>query len=554
MTDPIKRLNYFNGQFLRAQDFTDEQTYHMDQRRRHNRSLHTWGIASGLTLSFLSGATRLTVGQGTAIDGQGREIVLPDDTQTQDLSSLGGTTSLFVTIAYGETPSNPVSETGATGNTRMAEIPTIGVSATAPADPSITLIVGRVAIDAKGVVQSTDNGTGTSVRRTAGAVGGDLNVVSLNISDPGVVSTQWPRFTATTAGRVDLQGSLKLTGGLETSGDAGVVTDNLQVRRQLTVDGTAQLKAGLKLTGGLRTDTVDATGQLSVAGQAGFGIAAPAARVHVVNTPTDANGATVAIGPADGSHLRLGYHADYSWVQSHGNKPLALNPVGSNVGIGTTAPQAQLQIASDLAVGPFATGSDPGRLVTSGPFSEIGFVHRGLKAWPTSPQAGDKYVWYNQDGLTARLWTPVVGDLLTVSKAGDLWSRGTIRPGTSSILYAQTSGTHNTNNADWAPIPGLALALPVGSASAVIILNLPFPFATGNDSPGGTFAVFVDGVNTGYKAGFTYSSGSAGRMPTTLVLAVRLKSAPQKIEAYWQNVRGSNVIIDSPASLTAIIA
>jgi hypothetical protein len=518
MTDPIKRLNYFNGQFLRAQDFTDEQTYHMDQRRRHNRSLHTWGIASGLTLSFLSGATRLTVGQGTAIDGQGREIVLPDDTPTQDLSSLGGTTSLFVTIAYGETPTNPVSETGATGNTRMAETPAIGVSATAPADPSITLIVGRVAIDAKGIVQSTDNGTGTSVRRTAGAVGGDLNVVSLNISDPGVVSTQWPRFTATTAGRVDLQGSLKLTGGLETTGDAGVVTDNLQVRKQLTVDGAALLKAGLKLTGGLET-----TGDAGVV--------------------------------TDNLQVRKQITVDGAALLKAGLKLTGGLETTGDAGVVTDNLQVRKKLsASDLAVGPFATGSDPGRLVTSGPFSEIGFVHRGLKAWPTSPQAGDKYVWYNPDGLTARLWTPVVGDLLTVSKAGDLWSRGTIRPGTSSILYALTSGTHITSNANWAPIPGLALTLPAGSASAVIILNLPFPHATGTNNPGGTFTIFVDGVNTGYMAGFTYSSGSDGRMPTTLVLPVVLKSAPQKIEAYWQNVRGSNVIIDSPASLTAIIA
>jgi hypothetical protein len=40
----------------------------------------------------------------------------------------------------------------------------------------------------------------------------------------------------------------------------------------------------------------------------------------------------------------LGYHTDYSWVQSHGNKPLAINPIGNNVGIGTANPSAELDV------------------------------------------------------------------------------------------------------------------------------------------------------------------------------------------------------------------
>ena len=42
---------------------------------------------------------------------------------------------------------------------------------------------------------------------------------------------------------------------------------------------------------------------------------------------------TLTIGPTNASHLRIGYDREYSWVQSHGAKPLALNPIGNNVGI-----------------------------------------------------------------------------------------------------------------------------------------------------------------------------------------------------------------------------
>ena len=48
-------------------------------------------------------------------------------------------------------------------------------------------------------------------------------------------------------------------------------------------------------------------------------------------------------------------------------------------------------------------------------------------------------------------------------------------------MYAQTSGIHSTNSATFVPIPGLNFTIPQGvGTSALIILNLPNPFATIN--------------------------------------------------------------------------
>lgn len=72
--DRIARVRYFDGQFLRPQDFTDEQAYHVAMRRRHNIGGHTWGIVYGLRLSAVGGP--LVVEPGLAVDGYGREIAV----------------------------------------------------------------------------------------------------------------------------------------------------------------------------------------------------------------------------------------------------------------------------------------------------------------------------------------------------------------------------------------------------------------------------------------------------------------------------------------------
>ena len=80
MADDVKRLNYFNGQFLREPDFNDEQIYHIRHQRDHARLLHTPGIAEGLDIPGpAAGATAVTVNAGVAFDDQGRRIVLADN-------------------------------------------------------------------------------------------------------------------------------------------------------------------------------------------------------------------------------------------------------------------------------------------------------------------------------------------------------------------------------------------------------------------------------------------------------------------------------------------
>ncbi len=48
------------------------------------------------------------------------------------------------------------------------------------------------------------------------------------------------------------------------------------------------------------------------------------------------DGNQLTIGKTDESNLRLGRHPDYSWIQSHGSKPLRINPLGNEVCINNT--------------------------------------------------------------------------------------------------------------------------------------------------------------------------------------------------------------------------
>lgn len=126
-------------------------------------------------------------------------------------------------------------------------------------------------------------------------------------------------------------------------------------------------------------------------------------------------------------------------------------------------------------------------------------------------------------------------------------------------LYAQTDGKqHSTNSGSWQAIPGLSFSIPEGvDTMAIITLNVPNPYAQGNQNPGGVFGISINGTMSPVVGVFTYNEAnppSTGRVPVTVVVGVPLGNKAQAIQAMWQNVRGSNVIIDSPATLSAILA
>jgi hypothetical protein len=268
MADLVKRLHYFNRQFLRAPDFTAEQDYHVQHERDHMRLLHTAGIAAGLEVPDPpAGATAVTVNAGVAYDGQGRRIVLADN-QSFELADVAAGEAVFVTIAYDETETDPTDETGVSGNTRWTEQPLIEKLAAAPANPN-KLVLARILRD--GTTISIDR----SQRRVAGVKVGDMQAPSLTLTSDAISPSGWLTMNLGAPGRADVMGDLQVTG-------------NLVVQGETTVVSTKRMRGNVVL-GDADNDTATVEGSLVTGHSSG--------RLKI-GSPTDIAG-NVVLGGAD---------------------------------------------------------------------------------------------------------------------------------------------------------------------------------------------------------------------------------------------------------------
>jgi hypothetical protein len=88
MADPVLRPLFYEGQILAAGDLSATVDYDREQLARHDRYLHSWGVAEGLALS--KKGTSIVLGRGFAIDGAGLSIIVAEDValDEDDFASL----------------------------------------------------------------------------------------------------------------------------------------------------------------------------------------------------------------------------------------------------------------------------------------------------------------------------------------------------------------------------------------------------------------------------------------------------------------------------------
>jgi hypothetical protein len=104
---PLERPAFFDGQQLTADDLAAVQVFHRELLWLHQRSLHNWGIATGLALTGLRGDREVTLQPGYALDCLGRELVVSEVT-TLPIPAVAGASGgqgpavYYLTASYAE--------------------------------------------------------------------------------------------------------------------------------------------------------------------------------------------------------------------------------------------------------------------------------------------------------------------------------------------------------------------------------------------------------------------------------------------------------------------
>jgi hypothetical protein len=184
--DEIKRLNYFDGQFLVASDFQAEQNYHRQLRYHHNRTLHSPGIVDGLVVTKVSNNNQqITVSSGHAIDAQGREMVLTTS-QALQLSSFGPNAVVFITLQFNDTERDEADRRPG-DFARISERARLIPTDKEPLKDNSVMILARVQLDSQSNVGTID----ASVRsQRAGSVIAPQSIQTDRLADKAVTSTK----------------------------------------------------------------------------------------------------------------------------------------------------------------------------------------------------------------------------------------------------------------------------------------------------------------------------------------------------------------------------
>jgi len=150
----LKRNNYFFGKLLTPTDLQTEQNYSINKQRLLNRTLFGVGVVNGLKVTADDSGNVIKLGEGFALDGYGREIVLAKPlsiglNNPYSPKDEGKMRDLFVQIQYEEKKIEPIplfqGET-ATENNMIVEGAKVEISLVAPDSSFDKIVLAQVTI------------------------------------------------------------------------------------------------------------------------------------------------------------------------------------------------------------------------------------------------------------------------------------------------------------------------------------------------------------------------------------------------------------------------
>ena len=280
MGKEFKRMRYFDGLFLKAEDYNMDQEFHRRLQRLHNRYLHTWGIVTGLEVEpWDNGSMKVKVKEGIALneieveytDTGKKEGTSQQDTDIKrtesisqeiliygghpdnpiDLTGYAANEDIYITVSYEETLADRDLEKGMGEEIHIWERGRLSHSKVKPVNPKKDIILARVCPKLNGdnvvitqdCIFDTDN-DGSPLRTYAGPAGEVLAIRKIVLKQGEIndgtskkaleVNSGLTSFT----GDVDISGNLVVHGNVNfdsTSGELGI-TDNF-VQLNTPVEG-----------------------------------------------------------------------------------------------------------------------------------------------------------------------------------------------------------------------------------------------------------------------------------------------------------------------------
>jgi hypothetical protein len=361
-----KRLRYFDGQFLKDQDFIDEQQYHIDRQRRLSKILQVSGICLGLDVTA-KGVDQAILAPGAAVDAKGRLIVLG----AQEVIALATYKNKIVNlfVSYQEIEAERATE-GSEGNRRWHEKPLIAVVAEGDPDPQESVKLAKLSVDKDGLVKvdstvrqysgvylPAGGGNGPTLR-SGGDSASNLAVLTgdLNVTGSVKVSGTLSSNNISLGSGSITAGSATISGNLTTNGNVGIgtasPTEKLEVAGNIKASGSITA-AGATISGALTAGTftvnslsVGSGGITTTSGTLNFGSTTVR---QMINLWVQDYG----IGVQNNTqYFRTAQN--YAWYKggSHNDGELNAGTGGTvqmaikdgNVGIGTNSPEALLTL------------------------------------------------------------------------------------------------------------------------------------------------------------------------------------------------------------------
>lgn len=437
-------------------------------------SLHSWGVADGLTVLATANSPGVTVAPGTGLDVLGRLIVL----------ASGGVAVVDPSVDPGQmvnVPTVPVTDAGvvlptdtlATGalllTVAFREVQDQGQLANAPVllhapwlrlqapgdvpDDGRQLVVAQVTLGAGGVVTALD----PTRRRPVGLPAGRLELRRpLAVTAPQLSVSH----VAAAALAVGANGGVALTG---TAGGPDVPL--------LTVDAAltslALLPGGGKVAVGVATPPrtslhVEGTGVHTGGPGGGFSFADRGTGSYVDNPGAGERWLWYGAGGL----ARLWSGDDLLTVSAVGKQVTLPGPVKLGIGIGGAASRSLHVEGSEVHSG--------------GPGGGFSFADRNVGSLVELPDQGQRWVWYSLAGA-GRLWSGK--DLFTVTPTADGGAEFG-HPDGSATLSLWGSRIFDDGNG----------TLAIQSGGAVVAFNGGDSVGIGTDSPGARLGVVSEGT------------------------------------------------------------